>query len=133
MPTYAYKCPQCSHTFDVRKSVAEYESPEPCPECNTQAEKQITGMRFNLPGDDWPGKNMRIKKQMAAKNARLRKKEEEIKRDAPGVTLAPNVGGERVDSWSEAKKLAESKGKDGSSYDPYIRKAEALKKNPSTT
>lgn len=133
MPTYAYKCPSCEHAFDVRKSVSEYDSPESCPECSTEAEKQITGMRFNLPGDDWPGKNMRVNKQMAAKNARLRKKEEEIKRDAPGVTLAPNVDGERVGSWSEAKKLAESKGKDASSYDSYIRKEQALKKSPSTT
>jgi hypothetical protein len=59
---------------------------------------------------------------MAEKNRRLDQKQAERKREAPGVRLAPNVEGERVGSWSEAKKLAESKGKDGSTYEPMIRK-----------
>ena len=56
-----------------------------------------------------------------------------MKRDAPGMRLAPNVDGERTGTWTEAKKLAESKGKDASSYDPMIKREESLKKKPATT
>jgi hypothetical protein len=37
-------------------------------------------------------------------------------------SLAPNVDGERTDSWSDATKLAKSKGKDTSGYEKYARK-----------
>jgi len=67
---------------------------------------------------------------MAEKNRKLKAKEEQMKRDAPGMRLAPNVEGERVDTWSEAKRLAESKGKDGSSYDPMIKKEQTLATKP---
>ena len=76
---------------------------------------------FILKGDDWPGKNIKIRGQMSEKNRRLDKKQDAMKREAPGLSLAPNVGGERVDSWSEASKLAVSKGLDGSSYDAKVR------------
>ena len=54
---------------------------------------------------------------MATKNRRLDAKTEEMKRDAPGVSLVPNVGGERTDSWAEAGRLAASQGKDPSGYE----------------
>jgi hypothetical protein len=57
---------------------------------------------------------------MAEKNRRLEAKQEERRRDAPGVKLAPNVGGERVDSWADAQKLAKSQGKDAGSYDKLV-------------
>jgi len=56
---------------------------------------------------------------MAAKNRILDKKQEDRKRN-PAMRLAPNVEGERVDSWSDAKKLAESKGKVTTTYDAKI-------------
>jgi hypothetical protein len=68
---------------------------------------------------------------MEKKNQRLDAKQNERKRDAPMVTLAPNVGGERVESWSEASKLAASKGKDTSGYDALARKETSLKSKPS--
>jgi hypothetical protein len=80
---------------------------------------------FVLRGDGWTGKNLKIKGQMARRRAKLAGKEREIKNDGPGVRLAPNVGGERVDSWAEAKRLAKSKGKDTSSYDGMVRKERA--------
>ncbi len=49
----------------------------------------------------------------------------EMKRDAPAVTLAPNVDGERVDSWSDAQKLAKSKGKNADSYNALVQKEQA--------
>ena len=83
-------------------------------------------VNFVLKGDAWAGKNLTLLKQMDDKNARLDRKQEEKKRDLKGMMrLAPNVGGERVDSWSEAAKLAASRGKDTSSYEPMVRKEKA--------
>jgi hypothetical protein len=64
---------------------------------------------------------MKIKQQMREKNRRLTAKGKVKLKDAPALTLAPNVGGERVDSWSDAKKLATSKGRDTAAYDAKIR------------
>jgi len=124
MPIYAYQCTndECEKEFELHLPFAEYDKTQVCPVCETSADKQITPVGFVLKGDSWPGKNLRIKSQMAAKNQRLAGKENEKKRDAPPVQLAPNVEGERVASWSDAKKLAGSKGKDTSSYDSLIRK-----------
>jgi len=123
MPIYSYQCENagCEHAFDRSLPISKYKLPQDCPECEGSTKKLITPIGFILKGDDWAGKNLRIKKQMAAKNRRLSGKEDEMKRDAPAVTLAPNVAGERVDSWSDAQKLAGSKGKDTASYDALVR------------
>ncbi len=94
--------------------------PQSCTGCgHSPAKKMISGgAGFILSGDDWAGKNIRIKNQMAKKNERLEAK----RNDHPTVTLAPNVGGERVDSWSEASKLAASQGKDTTGYDMRAKK-----------
>lgn len=86
------------------------------------ANKLITPIGFVLKGDGWTGKNIRVKNQMREKNKRLKSKERDYKGDGMVPTLAPNVGGERVDSWSDAAKLAKSKGKDTSGYDKLARK-----------
>ena len=35
MPLYDYKCGECSHEFELKLSMADYEKPtiEPCPSC----------------------------------------------------------------------------------------------------
>jgi len=94
-----------------------------CPTCGVQAQRVIASVRgFNLAGDNWPSKAGRIKDQMRKKNQRLSAKSNEKRVDQPGMTLAPNVEGERVGSWGEAQKLAASKGKDTSSYEPMVQK-----------
>ena len=124
MPIYEYKCIEsgCSKTFEKQLPVSEFDSAQACPTCGGASEKRVANVGFVLRGDAWPGKNIRIKDQMATKNKRLTAKQNERKKDAPMVTLAPNVDGERVSSWSEAKKLAGSKGKVTSTYDALIRK-----------
>ena len=58
---------------------------------------------------------------MAEKNRKLDERQKEKQRYSSGnISLAPNVGGERVDSWSEAQKLAGSLGKNTESYVPLI-------------
>lgn len=128
MPTYEYQCPACGGFFDEFLPMSRSDEPQNCPECGTAAKKLISLPSFILSGDDWPGKAHKINRQMAEKNRRLDAKQEAKRRDAPVATLAPNVDGERVDSWSEAQKLAASKGKDASSYDSKVRAEQAAKK-----
>jgi putative FmdB family regulatory protein len=124
MPIYSYQCEnaECGHAFEHSLPISEYKSPQDCPECEGSTKKLITPIGFILKGDDWAGKNLRIKKQMATKNRHLSGKENEMKRDGPRMTLAPNVGGERVESWADAQKLAASKGKETSSYNSLVHK-----------
>ena len=119
MPRYDFSCPVCEETFELTLSIASCGDPQVCETCGGPAQKQISLPNFVLKGDDWPGKAIKIKGQMAAKNRILDKKQEDQKRN-PTVRLAPNVDGERVDSWSDAKKLAESKGKATATYDAKI-------------
>lgn len=120
MPTYEYVCQSCKAQFERRLSMSQYDSPQTC-DCGALGTREISVPNFILSGDGWPGKNNRVQGQMAAKNRVLDQKQHDKKRDAPGLTLAPNVNGERVDTWGEAQKLAESKGKDTASYDAKIR------------
>lgn len=43
---YPYRCPSCSNTFDVVKSVKEIDNPETCPKCNQPAERYIARTHF---------------------------------------------------------------------------------------
>lgn len=133
MPTYAYKCPECGEQFDLILRISQCDDIQECPKCkHSPASKAITVPNFILTGDSWPGKMAKIKNQMQKKNERMGKVMEERKRDAPGLTLAPNVNGERVDSWGEAKHLAASKGLDTKGYESYERKSESLTKKIAT-
>lgn len=121
MPTYSYLCEACENSFEMSRPMAESGDPQPCPECGGNGKRTIGPTNFILKGDGWPGKNIKISGQMAFKNRVLDKKQNERKREAPGLKLAPNVGGERVDSWTEAKSMAQSQGKNTMSYDAKIR------------
>ena len=100
----------------------------PCPECESEdVLRLLTAPMINLVGDGWTGKNNRIAGQMREKNKRLAVKEREMKGDGMIPKLAPNVGGVRVDSWSEATKLARSKGKSTAGYEKYARQEKAGK------
>ena len=128
MPTYEYRCEACENEFEVVLRMSEYDLPQDCPACKAGPAKRRVPTSVNVifAGDGWVSKNNRVEGQMAEKNKRLAKRQEEKKAAGTGMTLAPNVGGERVDSWSDAGKLATSKGiKDTSSYD---KKAAEVKK-----
>ncbi len=126
---YPYKCSKCEHEYHCNIPMDDCLKPQPCPECGHENVKLFKPTRnFILKGDGWTGKNMRIKQQMREKNKKLDARTSEMKRDAPNVSLAPNVDGERVDSWSEAQKLAKSKGKSTESYETHIAKEKESKK-----
>jgi len=123
---YDFECQSCEHRFEVASSIADRDKPRACPACESMDTKHVVSLpRHNLPGDDWPSKNNRIKGQMAAKNERLNRKQDEQKHDAPVAKLVPNVEGEQTDSWSDAQKLAKDKGKDSKSFEPMVRKEKA--------
>lgn len=128
MPLYSYKCSVCGHAFDMMAPMAEYQDPKPCEKCGEEATRVLGGMPgiiFN--GNDFTSKNLRVKRQMREKNAKLARKEREMKGDGMIKQLTPNVDGQVVDSWKEAKSLAKSQGKETSSYDPWIHKEKVLK------
>ena len=127
MPIYEYACDACEGVFDRMLPMSRSDEPQPCPECAGPTRKRVSLPHVIFKGDDWATKNGRVAAQMREKNRRLDQKQEARKRDAPGVTLAPNVGGERVGSWSEAQKLAASQGKDASTYEKRVKTERALK------
>jgi len=126
MPDYAFSCSndECGTGFFVTLPIANRNEPQECPDCGAPADKKIApGVGGVLRGDVWPGKNIRVKKQMAERRARVGQRENQLKMDGPQFELAPNVEGERVGSWSEAGKLAASKGKDTREYEKRAHKA----------
>ena len=122
MPVYEYKCNKCQGTFERILSIANRKEPQTCDCGSDDVERILSRCGFVLRGGDWPSKALRIDRQMAEKNRRLAPRQASKRREEPGVKLIPNVEGERVDNWSEAKKLAASKGKDTESFEPHIRK-----------
>jgi putative FmdB family regulatory protein len=125
MPTYAYRCGSCNLDFDKILPMSRFRDPQKCPDCGAgPAKKRITaGSGFILRGDGWAGKNNRVRGQMRKKNQRLdAKQKDRTQSGSGGVRLTPNVDGQRVESWSDATKLASSKGKDTSGYEGLARK-----------
>lgn len=122
MPTYDFSCTSCEAHFTKSLRMSERDSETRCPECGDLGRRVPSLPQFILVGDGWTGKNLRVKQQMQEKNNKLEMRQNEMKRDAPAVTLAPNVDGERVDSWADAQKLAKSKGKNAESYSALVQK-----------
>ena len=127
MPYYPYRCDQCDVDETRILPMSEYKTEQMCAVCGNTLRKLMTSPNVVFKGDGWSTKNERIKRQMRDKNKKLTAKQNEMKRDAPNVDLAPNVDGQRVDSWSDAQKLAKSKGKDTKSYEPLIAKEKSKK------
>lgn len=122
MPVYRYRCASCQAEFEKNQPIAQARQPVECA-CGSEAMRLLSEVSFLMKGDGWAGKDILVRNQMARKNAMLDTKQEEQKRYwQNAVRLAPNVDGERVDSWQDAKKLAASQGKDTTTYDPLVRK-----------
>jgi putative FmdB family regulatory protein len=121
MPIYTYHCGPCDLDFEKQLPMAQYADPQNCPECEAVAQKTVALTSYILKGDGWASKDNRIKGQMAEKNRKLDAKQDEFKKDGSTIKLVPNVGGERVDSWKEASKLAASQGKSTAGYDKLAK------------
>lgn len=126
MPNYEYECEKCGKIFDLTLKLVDLDNEQPCVGCgSTETKRNIVSANFILVGDDWPGKSIRVNGQMYARREKVGRKEKEMAREEPLVTLVPNVGGEETDTWSEAKQLAKSKDKDGSTFDGMIQKEQS--------
>ena len=118
MPRYAVYCSNCEETTEVIHSIKE--KPELlCKVCANQLQKLISKPDIHLKGDNWTGKLLKEKDLRLRRSHSLGKKQHlEHKSDK----ILPNVDGEVVSSWSEAKKLAKDKGYNTSSYDSMSNK-----------
>ena len=124
MPTYTYKCNACDADFERVTSFANAKAPQTCA-CGQSAARSLAPVSFMLKGDDWAGKNIKIRGQMDQKNRTLTLKQEDQKRHLASMKLAPNVDGEQVSSWSDARKLAAERGKSTASYDALVQREQA--------
>lgn len=123
MPTYDYRCTECETHFTAFLRMSNHADPQACPECGHMNVKVPSLPQFICKGDGWSTKNERIKNQMRKKNEKLNSRQDEMKRDTKvGGRLVPNVDGEKVDSWAEASKLAQSQGKSADTYAPLVAK-----------
>jgi len=122
MPSYSYQCTGCAESFEKYLPIQDRDAAVECPVCGAVSEKRVAGTVGGvLKGDGWPGKNLQCRADMSARRERVGRREEQIRRDGPMLRLAPNVDGEEVGSWTEAQKLASSKGKDTSLYAEKVR------------
>jgi len=121
MPIYTYKCAACDDEFERVADFSQAKAPQTC-ECGQQAVRSLSGVSFMLKGDEWAGKNIKIRGQMDAKNRVLEAKQSEQKRHMQSMQLAPNVDGERVETWADARKLAAERGKATSTYDTLVQR-----------
>ena len=92
----------------------------PCGECGELKSYIYVpyAVGFILTGWDFPSKNLREKKYRSKRSKMLDKRAKE--RYGKQVALTPNVNGERVDNWSDAKQLAKEKGHDTTHYDAKV-------------
>ena len=126
MPEYAFRCSkeECNTGFFKNLAIVNRNEDQVCPTCSSPADKVVAeGVGGVLRGDAWPGKNIRIKNQMHERRQRVGEREHVLKMEGPQCNLTPNVGGEQVDSWEDASRLAASKGKDTTEYDKRARQA----------
>jgi len=118
MPKYRLLCVDCNEESEAFHSIKE--SPTfKCSSCGSDLKKLIGSPSVHLKGDSWTGKLLKEKDLRQKKSTYLdRKQRVEHKLDK----VVPNVDGEVVSSWKEAKSLAKSKGYDTSSYDKFGKK-----------
>jgi putative FmdB family regulatory protein len=54
MPIYEYKCGDCGHVHEVITTLAERDTPPPCPECKSgEVRRLISRSSFALKGGGW--------------------------------------------------------------------------------
>jgi putative FmdB family regulatory protein len=126
MPTYEYRCNSCGKIQEEIHSIKT--NPEiACQNCEEKPMERLISLNISgfITGDT-EAKLWKEKRHRKKKNADLDIRQ--IERYGTGPRLTPNVGGQEVGSWSEAKKLAKDKGKNTSSYDKYIRNEKSTSK-----
>lgn len=127
MPTYEYRCNSCGKIQEEVHSIKS--DPEiSCDGCGEKPMERLISLNVSgfITGDT-EAKLWKEKRHRHKKNADLSVRQIE-RYGTGGPRLTPNVDGQEVGSWSEAKKLAKDKGKNTSSYDSYIRNEKSTSK-----
>ena len=50
MPIYEYRCNECEHEYEQRRSMADMDSPSDCPECGKAIGERQVSMSFAVVG-----------------------------------------------------------------------------------
>lgn len=127
MPTYEYRCNSCGKVQEEVHSIKA--SPDiSCQRCGTEPMERLISLNVSgfITGDT-EAKLWKEKRHRKKKNADLDVRQIE-RYGTGGPRLTPNVDGQQVGSWSEAKKLAKDKGKNTSGYDSYIHNEKTTSK-----
>jgi len=115
MPVYNYKCTACEQNQEEIHPMAAIPLKTQCQSCGADTKKTLSQVRVQLKGYGFPGKEMKEKNYRTARHAEMGRKQKEAHGEASKVM--PNVEGEICDTWSDAARLAEEKGKDVASYE----------------
>lgn len=115
MPKYTVICKSCDTSKDIVHSIKQEVSVS-CDSCGTAMVKTIGNPSIHLKGDNWTGKLLK-EKELRTRNSHHLGRKQRLEH-TPDKVL-PNVDGQVVSSWSEAKKLAKDKGYNTSSYDKF--------------
>jgi putative FmdB family regulatory protein len=74
MPTYDYKCSSCQNIQENFHSISSNPIIK-CEKCNSTCERMMSSSsNFILKGNNWPSKDMKMKKDMTAKNKKAGEK-----------------------------------------------------------
>ena len=131
MPTYEYRCNDCNTVFEIVHSIKD-DSDYFCSECGENGKevkmerlisRNVNGFIFK----QWTeAQHYKYKRDKVKENKSLGTKQ--IDRYGTGPRLKPNVAGMEVESWSEAKKVAQEAGLNTSSYEPHIKNEKSTSK-----
>ena len=117
MPKYTMLCEGCAASKEVVHSIKE--KPDILCECGALMHRTIGNPSVHLKGDQWSGKLLK-EKDLRKRNSSLLDRKQRVEHSLDKVL--PNVDGEVVSSWSDAKRLAKEKGYNTSSYDKFGKK-----------
>ena len=127
MPNYDFKCSneECLHEMeDLFLSFEADLDQIKCEVCGSKADNMsFGGIGTIFKGFVWQTKKEKVNNERETKSKKLDKKQRE---EHAQMQLVPNIAGEEVDSWSDARKLASEAGLDTTNYEKLEEKDKKL-------
>lgn len=122
MATFDFLCPACQNVQEEwvsRPSLADGIHP-PCGKCGVPTSKTFIASNFKgqlVLAGNWDSKLAKESKYRAKRSQEMAVRQRD---NNHSPKLIPNVNGEQVDSWRDAKKLASEKGLNTTHYDAKV-------------